>query len=220
MFFMQAGFAVLCAGCVRSKNVQNTLMKNFLDACGAAIGFWSVGYALAFGETSDASEITFIGRHGFFMNGVDNYALWLFNFAFAATAATIVAGTLAERCQMISYLAYSAILTGFVYPVVVHSVWSMNGFLSPHIVDPLWGTGMIDFAGSGVVHVTGGVTAFLAAFILGPRKGRFYDESGATIENPKKIQGHSVSLQVNTFQSLLVSFSLLSENSHLSLSFM
>jgi len=196
MFFMQAGFAVLCAGCVRSKNVQNTLMKNFLDACGAAIGFWSIGYAFAYGETLDRYEKTFIGHHGFFMTGVTDYSLWLFNFAFAATAATIVAGTLAERCQMISYLAYSTLLTGFVYPVVVHSAWSTNGFLSPANMAPIANTGFVDFAGSGVVHVTGGVTALIAVKILGPRKGRFHDNVGSLLVRPKKIQGHSVSLQV------------------------
>ena len=100
--------------------------------------------------------ITFIGTENFFLVGVENYAFWMYQYAFAATAATIVAGTLAERCQMTAYLFYSSFLTAFVYPIIAHAVWSANGFLSSVRVNPLFGVGMIDFAGSGVVHVTGG----------------------------------------------------------------
>eukprot|EP00586_Coscinodiscus_wailesii_P019596 CAMPEP_0172505338 /NCGR_PEP_ID=MMETSP1066-20121228/185578_1 /TAXON_ID=671091 /ORGANISM="Coscinodiscus wailesii, Strain CCMP2513" /LENGTH=493 /DNA_ID=CAMNT_0013281907 /DNA_START=44 /DNA_END=1522 /DNA_ORIENTATION=+ len=196
MFFMQGGFAMLCAGCVRKKNVQNTLLKNLLDACGAAIGFWSVGYAFAYGGTSTSRGVTFIGSSNFFMMGVENYSFWLFQFAFAATSATIVAGTLAERSQMMAYMCYSLVLTGFVYPVVAHAVWSYNGFLSWRAREPLWGIGMIDFAGSAVVHLTGGMTAIIATKILGPRKDRFHDEDGGVMETPSKIVGHSTSLQV------------------------
>mmetsp|Transcript_24608 Transcript_24608/g.49847 ORF Transcript_24608/g.49847 Transcript_24608/m.49847 type:complete len:451 (-) Transcript_24608:195-1547(-) len=172
------------------------MLKNLLDACGAAIGFWSVGYAFAFGGTNFGGPSTFIGNANFFMMGMDNYAEWIFQFAFAATSATIVAGTLAERCQMAAYLCYSIVLTGFVYPVVVHSIWSANGFLSAKSANPLWDTGVIDFAGSSVVHVTGGFTALIATKILGARKGRFFDERGNPIDRPQKIKGHSVSLQV------------------------
>ena len=101
VFFMQAGFAMLCAGCVRINNVQNTLLKNMLDACGASLGFYTVGYAFAFGGSfDDVSTKTFIGSENFFLMGVENDSFWLFQFAFCATSATIVAGTLAERCQM------------------------------------------------------------------------------------------------------------------------
>eukprot|EP00592_Proboscia_alata_P018946 CAMPEP_0194402104 /NCGR_PEP_ID=MMETSP0176-20130528/757_1 /TAXON_ID=216777 /ORGANISM="Proboscia alata, Strain PI-D3" /LENGTH=523 /DNA_ID=CAMNT_0039199209 /DNA_START=102 /DNA_END=1673 /DNA_ORIENTATION=- len=206
MFFMQAGFAILCAGSVRRKNVQNTLLKNLLDSCGAAIGYWSVGFAFSFGNAYPSTitledptiigDISFVGNTHFFMADMDNYAAWLFQFAFAATSATIVAGTLAERCQMVAYISYSILLTGFVYPVVVHSVWSTEGFLSVKASEPVLGIGMIDFAGSGVVHVTGGMTALIATKILGPRKNRFYDERGVLLCPPKKIMGHSVSLQV------------------------
>mmetsp|Transcript_4116 Transcript_4116/g.6025 ORF Transcript_4116/g.6025 Transcript_4116/m.6025 type:complete len:537 (-) Transcript_4116:80-1690(-) len=196
IFFMQAGFAMLCAGSVRMKNVQNTMLKNLLDACGAALGFFSVGYAFAFGGQFDRDDTTFIGSTNFFMMNVDNESYWLFQFAFAATAATIVAGTLAERCQMIAYLCYSVLLTGFVYPVVAHSIWSNNGFLSPFNKDPFLGVGMIDFAGSGVVHTTGGITALFATLILGPRKGRFYDNRGNPLRKPTPFPGHSVALQM------------------------
>lgn len=115
----------------------------------------------------------------------------MYQVAFAATASTIVAGTLAERCQMAAYLCFSIVLTAFVYPVIIHTIWSNNGFLSPFRLNPLWESGMIDFAGSGVVHLTGGTTALIASLILGPRKGRFCEDLGA----PNTIKGHSSSLQ-------------------------
>eukprot|EP00815_Leptocylindrus_aporus_P000998 CAMPEP_0116063070 /NCGR_PEP_ID=MMETSP0322-20121206/8183_1 /TAXON_ID=163516 /ORGANISM="Leptocylindrus danicus var. apora, Strain B651" /LENGTH=539 /DNA_ID=CAMNT_0003548593 /DNA_START=48 /DNA_END=1667 /DNA_ORIENTATION=+ len=207
MFFMQAGFAMLCAGSVRLKNVQNTMLKNLLDACGAALGFWSFGFAFAYGGTNEFTRdpqeeiedgvTTFIGDGHFFLQGFENYSIWLFQFAFAATSATIVAGSLAERSQMRAYLCYSFMLTGFVYPVVVHTFWSVEGFLSPFNPNPFLGIGAMDFAGAGVVHMTGGMTALIAVMILGPRKGRFTDErTGEPIERPKRMKGHSMSLQV------------------------
>mmetsp|Transcript_35062 Transcript_35062/g.49785 ORF Transcript_35062/g.49785 Transcript_35062/m.49785 type:complete len:531 (-) Transcript_35062:40-1632(-) len=196
VFFMQAGFAMLCAGSVRIKNVGNTMLKNLLDACGAALGFFTIGFAFAFGGQNDSTATTFIGTSNFFMQGVDDLSFWLFQFAFAATSATIVAGTLAERCQMAAYLCYSVILTGFVYPIVAHSIWSNNGFLSASNADPFLGVGMIDFAGGGVVHMTGGATAVFATMILGPRKGRFYDARGNPLPKPKPFPGHSIALQM------------------------
>jgi len=193
---MQTGFAMICAGCVRVNNIQNTLLKNLLDACGASLGFYTVGYAFAFGGSStDYGKTTFIGKEDFFLMGVENDSFWLFQFAFCATSATIVAGTLAERCQMTAYLAYSIMLAAFVYPVVVHSIWSPQGFLSAHNSNPLWGSGMVDFAGGSVVHLTGGMTALIATMILGPRAGRFYDLSGEVLEEPREFTGHSLALQ-------------------------
>jgi len=87
-------------------------------------------------------------------------------------------------------------LTGWVYPIIAHAVWDANGFLSAYSVDPLWGVGMVDFAGSGVVHLTGGTTALFATLILGPRRGRFHDETGRRLDTPREFQGHSVALQV------------------------
>ena len=99
VFFMQAGFAMVCAGAVRKKNLQNTMLKNLLDACGASIAFYSVGWAFAFGDNPDKPN-GFIGTRNFFLTDVDDLALFLFQYAFSAASATIVAGTLAERCQM------------------------------------------------------------------------------------------------------------------------
>lgn len=191
---MQCGFAMLCAGSVRQKNVKNIMLKNILDACGGALGFWAMGFALAYDSNG-----AFIGTSGerFFLNGYDNYIDFFFQFTFAATAATIVAGTVAERCKMSAYLCYSVFLTAFVYPVVVHTIWNGDGFLSAFADDKLFGSGMIDFAGSGVVHMCGGVTALCAAIVLGPRLGRFYDEeTGEPLASPKEFAPHSVALQV------------------------
>ena len=192
---MQTGFAMVCAGCVRLKNVQNTLLKNMIDACGVSYGFYSLGYAFAFGSDEGDTSTTFIGNRNFFMIGIDDDSFWLFQFAFCATSGTIVAGALAERCQMIAYLAYALFLSAFVYPVVVHAIWSENGFLSARNVNPLWGSGMIDFAGRCVVHITGGATALIASNVLGPRTGRFHDLHGNLLENPKEMPGHSLALQ-------------------------
>lgn len=198
VFFMQAGFAMLCAGSVRQKNVKNIMLKNMLDACGGALGFWSIGYALAYGG-ADAGKKGFIGNSGFFLSGFTTGGEligWFFQFAFAATAATIVAGTVAERCKFEAYLCYSIMLTGFVYPVVVYSIWSSSGFLTAFNDDAAFGCGMHDFAGSGVVHMTGGITALIAAKILGPRIGRFYDSDGNELPEPHSFAPHSVALQV------------------------
>jgi len=198
VFCMQAGFAMLCAGSVRSKNVKNIMLKNLLDACGGALGFWSIGYAFAYGGS--ASDFKgFIGSENFFLSGMStgsDYVGWFFQFAFAATAATIVAGTVAERCKMIAYILYSLFLTGFVYPVVVYAIWASSGFLTAFNDEPLFGVGMVDFAGSGVVHMTGGFTALIAAYVLGPRKGRFYDDDGQLLDEPKDFAPHSVALQM------------------------
>jgi|Transcript_8762 Amt family ammonium transporter len=194
VFLMQAGFAMLCAGSVRQKNVKNIMLKNLLDACGGAIGFYTLGYGFSYGGTG-----TFIGSGSFAISGFSSgpeFIGFFFQFAFAATAATIVAGTVAERCKMVAYLFYSLFLTAFVYPVVVRSIWSTYGFLTAFREDAFLGVGTIDFAGSGVVHMTGGATALVAATILGPRRGRFYDEDGNALETPAEFPAHSTALQV------------------------
>jgi len=189
---------MLCAGSVRAKNVKNIMLKNILDACGGAIGFFTIGYALAYG-TGGSFVGTSSGEYllNSFSEGGD-YIGWFFQFTFAATAATIVAGTVAERCKMAAYLCYSIMLTAFVYPVVVHAIWNGDGFLSAFADadDLMYGVGMIDFAGSGVVHMTGGATALVAAIVLGPRRGRFYDDDGNPLPEAVSFPPHSVALQV------------------------
>jgi len=194
VFFMQTGFAMLCAGSIRSKNVKNVLLWNLLDSCGGGIAFWITGYGLAYGGETSASEWTFLGKENFFLMGEINHAFWFFQFAFACALSSIVAGTIAERTQMKGYLFYSFFLVGWVYPIVAHAFWSTNGFLANVTAEPLWGSGAIDFAGSGPVHMVGGVTALMAAIVLGPRLGRFYDEFGNALETPNDIPGHSTPL--------------------------
>ncbi|KAK4291048.1 hypothetical protein Pmani_036096 [Petrolisthes manimaculis] len=178
IFFMQCGFAFLEAGAVRSKNTTNILIKNILDVFIAGIAYWLVGYALAFGEGN-----SFCGENMWATVGLseDKLAFWFFQFVFAATAATIVSGSMAERCNFHAYLIYSVILTAIVYPIVSHWAWSGDGWLASE------GSAYQDFAGSGVVHLTGGIAALVGAVILGPRHGRFDSDS-------PDIRGHSVPL--------------------------
>jgi len=195
VYFMQTGFAMLCAGSIRAKNVKNVLLWNLLDSCGGGMAFWVCGYAFAYGGDDDGPK-TFIGSSNFFLrDGDTQHQQWFFQFAFASALSSIVAGTIAERTKMAAYLLYSAFLVGLIYPIVAHAFWSSNGFLSNTATDPLWGSGAIDLAGSGPVHMTGGVTALVAAIILGPRIGRFYDEDGNPLEEPAEFAPHSVTLQ-------------------------
>lgn len=192
VFFMQCGFTLLEVGSVSIKNTKNILIKNVLDACFGCVAFYLVGYAFALGDGNG-----FIGTTGFVLKkgfhektvvggnvyGFSNaYSMFFFQWAFAATAATIVSGAVAERCKVTAYFAYSIALTSFVYPVVVHWGWSSSGWASA-FMDTEGGTkkklldvGVIDFAGSTVVHTVGGVVAVVGAAFLGPRRGRFNDK--------------------------------------------
>lgn len=137
VYFMQTGFAMLCAGSIRAKNVKNVILWNLLDSCGGGIAFWAVGYAFAYGGDDPTSpHKTFIGNTLFFVNSTQDVALqsWFFQFAFACALSSIVAGTIAERLQMKAYLLYSSFLVGFVYPVVAHGkiLFVPNIFLGFH----------------------------------------------------------------------------------------
>ena len=181
VFLMQAGFGMLEAGFIRAKNTCNILFKNFLDYCMASLGFFVFGYAIMFSAGNP-----FFGTSGFLLVGAESgadvplWAFWLFQAAFCGAAATIVAGGMAERMKFTAYLAYSFIISAFVYPVVGHWTWG-GGWLAQ--------LGFFDFAGSTVVHMTGGVTALVGAWILGPRLGRFNPDG-----SPNPIPGHSVPL--------------------------
>jgi len=185
VFLMQCGFAFLEAGSVRSKNTVNILIKNMLDAFIAAISYWAIGWALAYGTERDdegnrVKGNSFCGEIYFFSVGLDNsfYPGWFFQFVFAATAATIVSGSVAERCHFVGYFAYSSIITGWVYPVVTHWAWD-GGWLSE--------MGYSDFAGSGVVHLLGAACALVGCAMIGPRRGRFTKDG-----KPIEMAGHSV----------------------------
>ena len=184
VFFMQAGFAFLEAGAVRAKNTTNILMKNMLDSAIAAIIFWVCGYAWAFGEDSNA----FLGYKNFFLVDLDPglYPHYFFHFVFAATAATIVSGAMAERTKFVAYFAYSFVITGFVYPIVVHWAWHEKGWLASEC----WWTDISykDFAGSGVVHMVGGTAGLLGTLALKPRNDQRVDGE------PMRLFGHTVPL--------------------------
>jgi Amt family ammonium transporter len=179
VLFMQAGFAFLTAGLTRAKNVSNIMMKNLMDMSFAIIAFAAVGFAFAYGDSAGG----FIGKDGFFLGtGGYDYVTkevdFFFQVAFAATAATIVAGAMAERMKFKAYAIYSVILTALVYPVIVHWTWG-GGWLSE--------LGYSDFAGSGIVHMTGGVAAAVGAAIIGPRIGKYGPDG-----KPRAIPGHSI----------------------------
>ncbi|MDY0261615.1 ammonium transporter [Syntrophotalea acetylenica] len=186
VFIMQAGFAMVEVGFTRAKNACNILMKNLMDFSVGAIAFWAVGFGLMFGATNG-----FFGTTDFFFSGASgdgeawNYAFWLFQVVFAATAATIISGAVAERTKFSAYLAYSALVSAFVYPVFGSWAWGSlyngGGWLE--------GLGFIDFAGSTVVHSMGGWLALAGAIVVGPRLGK-YDKSGRV----KPIPGHNIPL--------------------------
>jgi len=198
VFFMQAGFALVEAGLTRAKNVVNIFAKNLADAIVGILAFFAVGFAFAFG-----GDGWFIGTEGFFLDGLDLAAIpegglspattFFFQAVFAATAVTIASGAMAERTKFSAYLIFSAVMCAVIYPVVVH--WTWGGGL---IADIQWSVGtdadgadimaqFSDFAGSGIVHMTGGIAALMGAYFLGPRIGR-YDENG----KPRAIPGHNI----------------------------
>ncbi len=185
VFFMQAGFAMVESGFTRSKNAANILMKNLMDFCVGSILFFMLGYGLMYGT----SAAGLIGTDNFFLSKFaigagsgSDWAGFLFQLVFAATAATIVSGAVAERFKFSSYLVYSAIIVGLIYPISGHWLWG-GGWLSQQ--------GFIDFAGSTLVHSVGGWAALAGAMLLGPRIGKFNKDGSANV-----IPGHSLTLAV------------------------
>jgi len=184
VFFMQAGFAMVETGFTRAKNASNIMMKNLMDFSVGSIAFWAIGFGLMFG----ADSLGLFGTNGFFLNtgnpstgdGLWQFAFWIFQVVFAATAATIVSGAMAERTKFVGYLMYSAVISALIYPIAGHWIWG-GGWLSQR--------GFVDFAGSTVVHSIGGWSALAGAIALGPRVGK-YGPNGTV----KAIPGHNISL--------------------------
>ena len=185
VFFMQCGFAMLEAGLVRQTGVVNTLTENFIDAAVTLLAWWTTGFAIAFGTTSNG----FFGVDGFFLsnaftfnNGAIEYAmgsggstapvntltLFFFQFAFSATASTITTGAMAERTDFKGDLIYAFIMGAVMYPIVVHWVWNNGGWL--------YKLNFHDFAGDAAVHTVGGWTALVGAYLLGPRPDRVWGQ--------------------------------------------
>ena len=187
VFWMSAGFSLLEAGSVRHRNAVNIMFKNLGDLVVGAICYYLTGYGLAYGTDNEGSpSYKFIGSGGYFISDKSQRAFWYFQFAFAATGATIVSGAVAGRVNLFGYFIVAAWLTCFVYPVVSHWIWATGGWASAFTPGPGPDTlfedcGMIDFAGSGVVHMTGGTAAFWAALFIGPRHGRFPNGSSERI---------------------------------------
>lgn len=198
VFWMNAGFALVESGLCRAKNTINILAKNFVVFAIASIAFYIIGWGLMFGDGNP-----FFGIEGLFMlHGADNspamgeaykgvyssmnwtgvplYAKFFFQLVFAGTAATIVSGAVAERIKFLSFIVFSFIIVGFIYPVVGHWIWG-GGWLAK--------LGMFDFAGSTVVHSVGGWAALAGVMVLGPRLGKF-GKNGKI--NP--IPGHNMSM--------------------------
>jgi len=186
VFFMQAGFAMVEAGFTRAKSAVNIMMKNLMDFSMGSIAFWAIGFGIMFGTTTTG----WFGTTDFFLSGWEGpdgdpwiLAFWMFQCVFAATAATIVSGAMAERTKFTGYLLYSVCICAFIYPVFGSWAWGSllngNGWLE--------GMGFIDFAGSTVVHSVGGWAALAGAIVLGPRLGK-YGPKGEV----RAIPGHNI----------------------------
>lgn len=180
VIFMNAGFGMLETGFCRQKNAVNILSKNLIVFALATIAYWAFGFSLMFGNGN-----AIIGFGGWFLSGEASvYGLdpfpgglpvsvfFLFQVAFAGTAATIVSGAVAERIKFRSFMIFSFLIVAFAYSVTGHWVWSENGWLA--------GVGFTDFAGSTVVHSVGGWAALVGAYLLGPREGKYLEDGTMT----------------------------------------
>ena len=188
VIFMNAGFGMLETGFCRQKNAVNILTKNLIVFALATLSFWFIGFSLMFGGGNG-----WIGWGNFFLGGpAELYGLdsaegltkdtfFLFQAAFAGTAATIVSGAVAERIKLVDFIIFSLLLTAICYPVTGHWVWSGDGWLG--------GMGFHDFAGSTVVHSVGGWAALMGAAFLGPRMGKYTSEGQVSA-----LPGHNLSI--------------------------
>ena len=190
VFMMQAGFALVETGFTRAKNAANIMMKNLMDFAAGSLAFYVLGAALMFGASSAAG---WFGWGGLGMptlasgEGAWDWTFLFFQTMFAATAATIVSGAVAERIEFKSYLVYSVLVSALVYPVSGHWIW--GGLAGGDSAGWLEALGFHDFAGSTVVHSVGGWIALAGALALGPRIGKYRPDG-----KPNPIPGHSLVL--------------------------
>ena len=186
VFFMQAGFALLEAGLVRSKNTINVVMKNFMDMSVGAVAFWMFGFAIMFGTIPSG----WFGQSHFALHNGEawDYTFLFFQMMFAATAATIVSGSCAERVRFVPYLFATVIITSFIYTVFGSWAWG-GSYTNDGHEGWLKARKFIDFAGSSVVHSVGGWCALAGVIVLGPRLGRFASDG-----TPRNIDGHNLPL--------------------------
>jgi len=193
VFFMHAGFSLLESGSVRQKNAQNILAKNLLVVTCGFLCWYFLGWPLAYGVDAEADKPSkFAGHKQIFMDGfLDIKALfrnWFFQGAFCATACTIVSGAMAERTRLTGFAIYSVIMTSWIYPVIVYWGWSGSGMLTytgddGETTSIIGGPGYKDFAGSGLVHLVGGVGAICGSLFVGPRKDRWAKEEEFVAHN-------------------------------------
>lgn len=182
VFWMQAGFAMVETGFTRAKNAGNILMKNLMDFCIGTVVFILIGFGLLFGE----DLVGLIGKPGFdiFTDYANfDWSNFVFNLVFCATTATIVSGAMAERTKFLSYCIYSAVISAFIYPVEAHWIWG-GGWLSQ--------IGFHDFAGSCAIHMVGGISALIGAWLLGPRIGKFVKDAKGRITKVNAFPGHNL----------------------------
>jgi Amt family ammonium transporter len=188
ILLMEGGFALLEAGFVRQKNAVSIIMKVFVDIAFGALVFYLFGFGLMYGKDLAG----FIGTSGFFMGGdlthiqytISHETYWLFQCAFVIAVISIVSGAAAERVNFQAYILFTIAMTGFIYPVAGHWVWAVGGWLGK--------LGMVDFAGSAVIHALGGFAALAAAMILGPRIGKFSEDGTPNIVPPSNLPLASV----------------------------
>lgn len=188
ILLMEGGFALLEAGFVRQKNAVSIIMKVFVDIAFGALVFYFFGFALMYGQ--DAGGL--IGTTGFLISGdlshielnITHETYWLFQCAFVIAVISIVSGAVAERINFKAYILLAIAMTGFIYPLAGHWVWSGSGFLGK--------LGMIDFAGSAVIHALGGFSALAAAIFIGPRIGKFSADGKVNIVPPSNLPLASV----------------------------
>ncbi len=184
VFWMQAGFAMVEAGFTSAKITGNILMKNLMDFCIGTIVFIFLGFGLLLGE----DLLGFMGKPGFdIFTSYESFdwSNFVFNLVFCATTATIVSGAMAERTKFISYCIYSAVISAVIYPIEAHWIWG-GGWLSR--------LGFHDFAGSCAIHMVGGFTALIGAWLLGPRIGKFVRDEKGRVMKVNAFPGHNLPL--------------------------
>jgi Amt family ammonium transporter len=213
VMFMQAGFALAETGFTRAKNAGHTMAMNFMVYVVGMLGYWICGFALQMGGSGGAAtlgggtvlanefaitiagkEFGLFGTTGFFLSGVSYdavvFGMFLFQMVFMDTTATIPTGTMAERWTFKSFLVYAFFISMFTYPMYANWVWG-GGWLSTLGKNFGLGHGVVDFAGSSVVHMTGGVAALAGGMILGPRLGKYTKEG-----KPVAMPGHHIPMAV------------------------
>ncbi|MBL7648291.1 MAG: ammonium transporter [Candidatus Hydrogenedentes bacterium] len=192
VFFMQAGFAMVETGFTRAKNVVNIIMKNLMDFCIGSVAFFVVGFGVMFGGNTTgwfglSDFMLDLAPYGDTFDTQWPFTFLIFQTVFAATAATIVSGAMAERTRFISYLIYSLVISAVIYPV--SGSWAWNSLYTSGTSGWLESLGFLDFAGSSVVHSVGGWLALAGAIVIGPRIGKYGPDGKA-----RAIPGHNMAL--------------------------